>query len=52
MNWNNWTFKTIISSYGNSCEYLNFSNNLGVNWGQYSAITVNDFIMWNVTYQI
>jgi hypothetical protein len=52
MNWNNWTFKTIISSYGNSCEYLNFANNLGVNWGQYSVITVNDFIMWNVTYQI
>lgn len=52
MNWNNWTFKTIICPYGDSCEYLNFSNNLGVNWGQYSAIIVNDFIMWNVTYQI
>jgi hypothetical protein len=52
MNWNNWTFKTIITSYSQNAEYLNFANNIYTVWGQYSVINANDVITWNVNYKI
>jgi len=49
MNWNNGTFSHCFSAYAGD---LNLANNFWVNWWQYSDITVNDWIMGNVTYPI